>query len=139
MAVEQTLVIVKPDAFKRGLTGEILSRFEKKGLAIRDLKTFKFSKERAEEFYSDYRDKPFFPELISFISSGPVVACILEGGSAIMTTRIMIGSTKSSEAQCGTIRGDFGLGLVDNVVHASHSADHFLRESKVVFTNGSAH
>lgn len=136
MVTEQTLIIVKPDAFKRGLTGEILSRFEKKGMTIKDLKTFKFSRERAEEFYSDYKDKPFFQDLISFISSGPVVVCILEGGSAIMTSRIMIGSTKANEAQCGTIRGDFGLGLVDNVIHASHSTDHFLRESKIVFNNG---
>jgi nucleoside-diphosphate kinase len=137
LATEQTLIIIKPDAFKRGLTGEILARFEKKGLAIKDLKTFRFSRERAEEFYDDYRDKPFFQELVSFMSSGPVVACILEGGSAIMTSRIMIGSTKAYEAQGGTIRGDYGLGLVDNVIHASHSTDHFLKESKIIFSSNS--
>ena len=87
----------------------------------------------AEEFYNIHKDKPFFNELVSFITSGRVVACILEGNNAVATTRLMIGSTKSSEADAGTIRGDFGLGLTDNIIHASDSAESFIKESKVIF------
>ncbi|MGI0006328.1 MAG: nucleoside-diphosphate kinase, partial [Nitrososphaera sp.] len=87
----------------------------------------------AQEFYSVHSDKPFFGELVSFISSGPVVACILEGNNAVATTRIMIGATKSFEAAPGTIRGDFGLGFTDNIIHASDSSESFIKESRVIF------
>jgi nucleoside-diphosphate kinase len=130
---EQTLIVIKPDAFERKLTGQILSRFENKGFLIRELKSYIFSKEKAEEFYSVHRNKPFFSELVSFISSSKVVACILEGENAINTVRILIGSTRSFDAQPGTIRGDYGLGITNNIIHASDSYESFIKESKVIF------
>ena len=130
---EQSLFIIKPDAVSRGLIGEVVSRFEKKGFKILKLKMYTFTKEKAEEFYSDHKSKPFFNELVSFITSGRVVVAVIEGNNAIATTRIMIGSTKSFEAAPGSIRGDFGLGLTDNIVHASDSAQSFEKEVKVVF------
>ncbi|HET7391106.1 MAG TPA: nucleoside-diphosphate kinase [Nitrososphaeraceae archaeon] len=134
MATEKTLIVVKPDGFKRCLTGKILSRFEDKGFKIKDLKLFNFTQQKAEQFYSAHQAKSFFNELVSFISSGTVVACILEGNNAINTVRIMIGSTNSLEAAAGTIRGDFGLGLTDNVIHASDSSESFIKESQVIFS-----
>ncbi|HZC21670.1 MAG: nucleoside-diphosphate kinase [Nitrososphaeraceae archaeon] len=134
MATEKTLIVVKPDGFKRCLTGKILSRFEDKGFKIKDLKLFNFTQQKAEQFYSAHKAKSFFNELVSFISSGTVVACILEGNNAINTVRIMIGSTNSFEAAAGTIRGDFGLGLTDNVIHASDSSESFIKESQVIFS-----
>jgi|SRR6185295_5721645 len=133
MAIEQTLIVIKPDGFKRRMTGKILARFEEKGFEMKDLKSFNFTKEKAREFYSVHRDKPFFGELVSFISSGMVVACILEGKNAINTVRLMIGTTKSFEAAPGTIRGDFGLGFTDNIIHASDSSESFIKESRVIF------
>ena len=130
---EQTLIIIKPDAFERKLTGIILSRFENKGFLIKELKSYIFTKEKAEEFYSDHKNKSFFSELVSFISSSTVVACILEGENAINIVRGMIGSTRSFEAQPGTIRGDYGLGITNNVIHASDSYESFIKESKVIF------
>ena len=134
MVTEKTLIVVKPDGFKRHLTGKILSRFEDKGLQIRDLKLFNFTQKKAEQFYSIHQAKPFFKELVSFISSDTVIACILEGNNAINTVRTMIGSTKSFEAAPGTIRGDFGLGLTDNIIHASDSSESFIKESQVIFS-----
>ena len=130
---EQTLFIVKPDAVNRNLIGEVISRFEKKGFKVIKLKMFIFTKEMAEEFYSVHNDKPFFPELVSFITSGHVVAAVIEGNNAVATLRIMIGSTKSFEAEPGSIRGDFGLGFTDNIIHASDSAESFQKEERVVF------
>ena len=130
---EQTLIVIKPDAFERKLTGTILSRFEKKGLLIKELKSFNFTKEKAEEFYSAHQNKPFFHELVSFISSSTVVGCILEGEKAINVVRQMIGSTRSFEAQPGTVRGDYGLGITNNIIHASDSFESFIKESKVIF------
>jgi nucleoside-diphosphate kinase len=134
MASEQTLIVIKPDGFKRNLTGKILSRLENKGFKIKDLKSFNFTIQKAEEFYSSHRGKPFFNELVSFISSGTVVGCILEGNNAINTVRILIGSTKSFEAAPGTIRGDYGLGITDNIIHASDSSESFIKESRVIFS-----
>ena len=130
---EQTLIVIKPDAFERKLTGTILSRFENKGFLIKELKSYNFTKEKAEEFYSDHKNKPFFNELVSFISSSNVVACILEGENAINIVRLMIGTTRSFEAQPGTIRGDYGLGITNNIIHASDSYQSFIKESKVIF------
>ena len=130
---EQTLIVVKPDGFERKLTGTILSRFEVKGFLIKELKSYIFTKEKAEEFYSAHKDKPFFHELVSFISSSTVVACILEGENAINIVRLMIGSTRSFEAQPGTIRGDYGLGITKNIIHASDSYESFIKESTVIF------
>lgn len=130
---EQTLIIIKPDAFQRKLTGIILSRFENKGFLIKELKSYNFTKEKAEEFYSDHKNKSFFSELVSFISSSTVAVCILEGEHAINIVRQMIGSTRSFEAQPGTIRGDYGLGITNNIIHASDSYESFIKESKVIF------
>ncbi len=132
--MEQTLIVVKPDGFKRQLAGKILARFEEKGFQIKQLKTYNFTKEKAQDFYSVHKEKPFFGELVSFISSGTVVACILEGNNAVNTVRLMIGATKSFEAAPGTIRGDFGLGFTDNIIHASDSAESFNKESGVIFS-----
>jgi len=130
---ENTLFIVKPDAVARNLIGEVISRFEKKGFKILKLKMFTFTQEQAEKFYDVHKDKPFFGELTSFIKSGPVVAVIIEGNNAIATARIMIGATKSFEAEPGSIRGDFGLGLSENIIHASDSQESFDHESRVAF------
>ncbi len=130
---ERTLFIVKPDAVSRNLTGKVIARFERKGFKLVKLKLFTFSKEQAEKFYAVHKDKPFFGELTSFITSGPVVIAIIEGNNAVETTRIMIGATKSFEAAPGTIRGDFGLGFTDNIIHASDSQESFDHESRVAF------
>ncbi len=132
-AVEETLIVVKPDAVRRGLTGEILSRFERKGFKISRLQMLTMSKGKAEEFYRVHSDKPFFGELVAFISSGPVVGAIVSGKDSVATVRRMVGATKSWEAAPGTIRGDLALGLTDNVVHASDSAESFAHESKTFF------
>jgi nucleoside-diphosphate kinase len=126
-------VVIKPDAVKRKLVGRIISRFEEKGFMIENLKSYSFTWEKAEEFYSAHSNKPFFNELVSFITSGPTMAFILDGRNAISTVRIMIGSTKSYEAAPGTIRGDLGLNITDNIVHASDSYESFIKESRVIF------
>ena len=130
---EQSLFIVKPDGVERKIIGQILTRFENKGFKIVKLKMFTFTKEMAEEFYSIHKSKPFFGELVSFITSGRVVAVVIEGNNAVATTRLMIGSTKSFEAAPGSIRGDFGLGFTDNIIHASDSKESFEKEVSVVF------
>jgi len=130
---EQSLFIVKPDGVEKKIIGQILTRFENKGFKIVKMKMFTFTKEMAEEFYSAHKSKPFFGELVSFITSGRVVAAIIEGNNAIDTTRLMVGSTKSFEAPPGSIRGDFGLGLTDNIIHASDSKESFEKEVAVVF------
>jgi nucleoside-diphosphate kinase len=132
-SVDQTLIIIKPDGFRRRLTGRILSRFEDKGFEIKKIKVLRFNKNLAEEFYSVHSGKPFFNELISTITSGTVIACIIEGNNAVDVVRLMIGSTRSFEANPGTIRGDYGLGITENIVHASDSAESFIKESKVIF------
>jgi nucleoside-diphosphate kinase len=134
MAVEKTLVLVKPDGVKRGLIGEVISRFEKKGLKIRALKMIWLSREKAEEFYSVHRDKHFFNDLVNFITGGLIVAMVLEGDSAISVVRLMIGATDGRKAAPGTIRGDFALSIQENVVHASDSVESFEREFKVIFS-----
>ncbi|HSB57146.1 MAG TPA: nucleoside-diphosphate kinase [Nitrosopumilaceae archaeon] len=130
---EQSLFIVKPDGVEKKIIGQILTRFENKGFKIVKLNMFTFTKEMAEEFYSDHNSKPFFKDLVSFITSGRVVAAVIEGNNAIATTRLMIGSTKSYEASPGSIRGDFGLGFTDNIIHASDSKQSFEKEVTVVF------
>jgi len=131
--LEQTLIVVKPDGFKKGIVGKIIARFEEKGFQIVNLKTFQFDTDSARKFYDAHKDKHFFEELVSFICSGKTVGCILEGNNAISTVRVMVGNTKSTEAQPGTIRGDFGLGFTDNIIHASDSAESFIKESKIIF------
>ncbi|HYB75472.1 MAG TPA: nucleoside-diphosphate kinase [Nitrososphaerales archaeon] len=130
---ESTLVVVKPDAVRRGLVGDILRRFETKGFVIERLQLITMSKAQAQDFYSVHRSKPFFSELVNFISSGPVVGAVISGKDAIATVRRMVGATKSWEAAAGTIRGDFGLGLTDNTIHASDSLESFEKEQSVFF------
>ena len=132
--LEQTLIVVKPDGLKKGLVGKIISRFEEKGFQIVNLRSFQFDTDTARKFYDAHKDKHFFNELVSFICSGKTVGCILEGNNAISTIRLMVGNTKSTEAQPGTIRGDFGLGITDNIIHASDSAESFIKESKIIFS-----
>jgi nucleoside-diphosphate kinase len=131
--LEETLIVVKPDGVKRGLVGVILGRFESKGFAVKRLQMIVMSKAQAEEFYSVHREKPFFGELVSFITSGPVVGAVLSGRDAVATVRRMVGATNSWEAAAGTIRGDFGLGLTDNTIHASDSAGSFTHEQDAFF------
>jgi nucleoside-diphosphate kinase len=132
-SLEETLIVVKPDGVSRGLVGQIIARFETKGFVVKRLKMLTMSRAQAEDFYSVHRDKPFFGELVSFITSGPVVGAVLSGREAIATVRRMVGATKSWEAAAGTIRGDFGLGLTDNTIHASDSTESFIKESKSFF------
>ena len=130
---EQTLIIVKPDAVKRNLAEEILSRFEKKGFTISKQKTLNFTTEMANEFYSVHNAKPFFDELVSFITSGEVVAAIIERDNAISLTREIIGNTNPKDASSGTIRGDFGISITENSIHASDSSESFDKEVNVIF------
>jgi nucleoside-diphosphate kinase len=130
---EETLIVVKPDGVRRGLVGKILGRFEAKGFAVKRLQMQTLSKPQAEEFYNVHKGKPFFGELVAFITSGPVVGAVLSGRDAIATVRRMVGATKSWEAASGTIRGDFGLGYTDNIIHASDSAESFTHEQAAFF------
>ncbi|MBI4258352.1 MAG: nucleoside-diphosphate kinase [Thaumarchaeota archaeon] len=129
---ERTLIIVKPDGVRRSLVGRVLSRFEDKGFKLVELKMLTMDKALAEDFYSPHAQKPFFKELVSFITSGPVVAAVLEGDGAVEVVRRMIGSTKSAEAAPGTVRGDFALGVTQNMIHASDSVESFQRESRII-------
>jgi nucleoside-diphosphate kinase len=135
MKSECTLIVIKPDGIRRHLIGKIISRFEDKGFRVINLRFFIFSHEQASEFYSVHKAKPFFEELVSFITSGPVIACLIEGNNAITAVRLMAGATKSFEAAPGTIRGDFGLSLTENLIHASDSPESFIKESGVIFNH----
>jgi nucleoside-diphosphate kinase len=131
--VERTFVMVKPDGVQRGLVGEIISRLERKGLKIVAMKMLKIPKELAEEHYAEHKAKPFFSSLVSYITSGPVVAMVVEGKNAVKVVRKLVGATNPSEAEPGTIRGDFGLDLGRNVVHASDSMASAEREIGLFF------
>ncbi len=131
--MERTLILVKPDAFARGLTGEILARFERKGLVIVALKHLTTPRATAEEHYAEHRDRPFFGELVDFITGGPLVALVLEGGSAIPAARQLIGATNPLEATPGTIRGDFAREIGTNMVHGSDSPESAARETGIWF------
>jgi nucleoside-diphosphate kinase len=133
MAVERTLIIIKPGAVARGLVGEVLSRLEKKGLKIVGLKMLKMSRGKAEELYSVHKGKHFYEELINYITSAPVVAGVVEGDDAIQVVRKVIGPTNPKEAPPGTIRGDFGISITQNVIHASDSKESAEREIKIFF------
>jgi nucleoside-diphosphate kinase len=135
MVAERTFVMIKPDGVKRGLVGEIISRFERKGLKIKALKMKWMTREEAEKLYEVHKGKPFFEDLVNFVTSGPVVAMILEGDSAIEVVRLMIGPTDGRKAPPGTIRGDFALDIEANVIHASDSKESYEREYKVFFTD----
>jgi nucleoside-diphosphate kinase len=120
-AQETTLIFIKPEAVKRGLVGEILSRFERRGIVIKHLQMHLITEDEATAHYAHHRDKPFFGELLEAITAGPVVFAVLQGPRVISIVRKMVGATDPAEALPGTIRGDFGLVLSDNVIHASDS------------------
>jgi nucleoside-diphosphate kinase len=133
MANERTLILVKPDAFARGLTGEIVARFERKGLKIAEMKKMQVTEELAKEHYAEHDGKPFFGELVEFITSGPIVAMVLEGDEAVTAARQIIGATNPLEANTGSIRGDFAIQVGQNMVHGSDSAESAEREAKLFF------
>jgi nucleoside-diphosphate kinase len=136
MATEQTLILVKPDAFARGLTGEIIARFERKGLRILQLQKMTLTEETAKEHYAEHDGKPFFGELVEFITSGPLVAMVLEGDDAIKAARQVIGATNPLEATTGSIRGDFAVAVGQNMVHGSDSPESGRREAAIFFPGG---
>jgi nucleoside-diphosphate kinase len=130
---ERTLILVKPDAFARGLTGEIVARFERKGLRIVAMRHMVMERDLAERHYAEHEGKPFFGELVDFITSGALVAMVLEGESAIAAARQVIGATNPLEAAPGSIRGDFAIEVGQNMVHGSDSPDSAARESALFF------
>jgi nucleoside-diphosphate kinase len=131
--MDRTLILVKPDAFARGLTGEIIARFERKGLRIVALRHTTLDEGTARRHYAEHEGKPFFGELVSFITSGPLVAMVLEGHEAVHAARQVIGATNPLEAAPGSIRGDFALEVGQNMVHGSDSAESARRESELFF------
>ena len=133
MATEKSLILVKPDAFARGLTGEIIARFERKGLKIVALKHLTVTEELAKQHYAEHVERPFFGELVEFITSGPIVAMVLEGEQAIKAARQVIGATNPLEAATGSIRGDFAVEVGQNMVHGSDSPESGVREAGLFF------
>ena len=131
--MEQTLILVKPDAFARGLSGEIIARFERKGLKIAALKAMQIEVELAERHYAEHSTKPFFGELVEFITGGMLLAMVLEGENAIVAARQLIGATNPVEAAPGSIRGDFALEVTFNLVHGSDSPNSAEREIELWF------
>jgi nucleoside-diphosphate kinase len=133
MAAERTLVLIKPDAMRRGFAGEILRRFEQRGLELREARLLEVDKELAGEHYAEHAEKPFYDELIAFITSGPTLALVLEGEGAIATVRTTMGATNPADAGPGTIRGDLALSMPDNLVHGSDSPESAAREIALWF------
>ena len=131
--MERTLILVKPDAFARGLTGEIVARFERKGLRIVAMRHMQVTEDLAKQHYAEHDGKPFFGELVEFITSGPIVAMVLEGEQAIKAARQVIGATNPLEATTGSIRGDFAIAVGQNMVHGSDSPESGEREAKLFF------
>lgn len=133
MAAERTLILVKPDAFERALTGEVISRFERKGLSLVALKLMRADEKIANEHYAEHAEKPFFGELVSFITGGALVAMVLEGPNAIGAARQVIGATDPVEADAGSIRGTYGTEVTFNLVHGSDSPESAERETAIWF------
>jgi nucleoside-diphosphate kinase len=130
---ERTLILVKPDAFARNLTGEIIARFERKGLTLAALKLETLSRETAEEHYAEHKERPFFGELVDFITSGPLVAMVLEGVNAVEAARQVIGATNPLQSAPGSIRGDFATDIAANMVHGSDAPESAAREVGIFF------
>ena len=128
MAAERTLVLIKPDAVQRSLAGEILGRFERRGLQMRAAKLLTVDRELAEQHYAEHREKPFFGELVEFITSAPTLALVLEGEGAIASVRTTMGATNPADSTPGSIRGDLALSMPDNLVHGSDSPESAARE-----------
>ena len=133
MPDERTLILAKPDAYARGLSGEIIARFERKGLHPIALRVMTATQEHAERHYAEHAERPFFGELVSFITSGPLVAMVLEGDCAIKAARQVIGATNPLEATTGSIRGDFATQTGENLVHGSDSPESAAREIGIFF------
>lgn len=136
--MSRTLILVKPDAFERALTGEILARFERKGLRITELKLLQADAAIANEHYAEHTEKPFFGELVAFITGGPLVAVVLEGNEAVKAARQLIGATNPIEAATGSIRGDYAVEVTFNMVHGSDSDESAEREIAIWFPELSA-
>ncbi|MDQ0350858.1 nucleoside-diphosphate kinase [Alkalibacillus filiformis] len=134
--MERTFIMVKPDGVQRNLVGDIVSRFEQKGFKLVGAKLMQIPNELAEEHYGEHKDKPFFGELTSFITSGPVFAMVWEGENVIATARKMMGATNPAESDIGTIRGDYGLTVGKNVIHGSDSPESAEREIGLFFSEG---
>ena len=133
MAVERTLVLIKPDAVQRGLAGDILARFERRGLQIRDARLIQVDRDLAERHYAEHAEKPFFGELVEFITSAPTLALVLEGQGAIAVVRSTMGATNPADSAPGSIRGDLALSMPDNLVHGSDSPESAERELQLWF------
>ena len=131
--MERTLILVKPDAFARNLTGEIIARFERKGLRLAALKQMTMPRELAGQHYAEHEGKPFYGELVDFITSGPLVAMVLEGEHAVAAARQVIGATNPLEANTGSIRGDYALEVGQNMVHGSDAPESAAREVALFF------
>jgi nucleoside-diphosphate kinase len=138
VAVEQTLILAKPDAVRRSLSGEILARFERRGLVLRAARLVTASRELGERHYAEHREKPFFGELVEFITSGPTLALVLEGEGAISTCRTTIGATNPADADPGSLRGTYALAMPNNLVHGSDSPESSAREIGLWFPDGLA-
>jgi nucleoside-diphosphate kinase len=132
--LERTFVMIKPDAHARRLTGEILARFERRGFTIRALRLLRVTPDLAGQHYAEHEGKPFYPGLVEFITSAPVVAMVLEGPAAVATVRTMMGTTNPLDSAPGTIRGDYALELGENVIHGSDSVASAEREIAIYFT-----
>jgi nucleoside-diphosphate kinase len=136
VAAERTLILIKPDAMRRGLAGEILGRFEARGLVVRGAKLVQVSRDLAERHYAEHAEKPFFGELVDFITSSPTLALVLEGEGAVAVCRSTIGATDPAKAAPGTVRGDLALSMPGNLVHASDAPETASREIALWFTDG---
>lgn len=133
MAVEHTFIMVKPDGVRRGLVGEVISRLERKGLALERIRGLTITEDLARTHYEEHVEKPFFPELLEFITSGPVVAMEWSGDGAISVCRDLMGATDPKKAAPGTIRGDLGLAVTENIIHGSDGPDSATRELEIFF------
>jgi nucleoside-diphosphate kinase len=136
MAVETTLVLVKPDGVRRGLAGEVVARFERRGYELRGARLLKITKALAQQHYAEHKGKPFFGELVSFITSGPVLAVAVRGEDAIAGVRAMMGATNPADSAPGTIRGDYATLLSENIVHGSDARASAKRELALFFPDG---
>jgi nucleoside-diphosphate kinase len=136
MAIETTLVLVKPDGVRRGLAGEIVARFERRGYELRGARLLKISRSLAAQHYAEHRGKPFYGDLVSFITSGPVLALAVRGENAVTGVRALMGATNPADSAPGTIRGDLATELSENVVHGSDSRSSARRELGLFFPDG---
>jgi len=136
MAIERTLSIIKPDAVAKNVIGEIYTRFEKAGLKIVAAKMMHLTQEQAEGFYAEHKERPFFKDLVGFMTSGPVIVSVLEGENAVLTHRDLMGATNPADADAGTIRADFAQSIDENAVHGSDSVESAAREVAYFFADG---